>query len=93
MGSLYNKEEEALACCEPVYNVPALTTEDLFADLCDRGVEILASVTFEKFVGVDGAAELPVELTVGDDIHEEHGNSNSEPDGDEASRAGAVWYF
>lgn len=66
-GFIHDKEEEVLASCKPLSDVPALDTANLFMNLCNGGVKIPVSVTSKKFVGMDSADEPWAELT-DDDI-------------------------
>lgn len=45
-----------LISCELVSRFPTLDTENLFMDLCNGRIETPASVTFEKFVGMDSGS-------------------------------------
>lgn len=58
--------------------------------LCNRGIKIPASATFEKFVGMDNAAEPCAEFMDNDTVREMYGNSNSELEAGAASEAGVA---
>ncbi|XP_064479058.1 tigger transposable element-derived protein 4-like [Ornithodoros turicata] len=82
------RNEESFKSCDPVPDIP--DAEDILMELRNGGVGIPASVTFEKFVGMDSAVEPCAELTDDDIIREVSDGPNSESEPEEDSSQFAV---